>query len=269
MGNHPESTPARTPSDEERQAEVEEAFELQQGLKKARRIANEAGLELARWCYVCNEAMVWHKVEQDISKEAWLADPEISMNRRTFDRFAYLWRETQVLRQIPATTVGHIEPTKLEIAIQAVNKGRAPLAQAISDADMLSKRGLLEKYVDPYVNQSGGIQPPVADSHQSSGDGQTSPHDAPDPDDPDETPPEPSRGDALAQEALDSIPPTTEGIEPPQEPENAPEVHAAYRLLQHGCGNRWWLEGDEDEPEACRACMTEPFIWQTILEVDV
>ena len=258
-GSVPVPTPARTPSTEEWEAEVEAAHELRQSLIEAKRAFTGAGLELAHRCYDANEAFIWHILEQDLTKDAFLADPEISMNRRWFDRLVYLWRETQVLRQIPRATLDRIDTTKLEIAIQAVNKQRAPLAQALADADTLSKSDMVDKYIP---TKSVGNAPPGAQAQRSE-------HDAPDPDDPDETPPEPSRGDALAQEALDSIPPTTEGIEPPQEPENAPEVHAAYRLLQHGCGNRWWLEGDEDEPEACRACMTEPFIWQTILEVDV
>jgi hypothetical protein len=145
MSDHPQTLPARPPTQEEALQESEQAFGVAQELVNAINAVRADMWVVAHWCYEADEQVVWLKLGYE-TKGEWLAQPEIHMTRGTFDRMVRVYRETVVARRLDAPTLEHLDPSKVDIVLAKVNKREVTFKQAISDVESLGAQDLREKY---------------------------------------------------------------------------------------------------------------------------
>jgi hypothetical protein len=149
MTDHPVAVPARPPSPEEWQDEVQVAHAINESFANAINAVRESMWEVSRWAYQANAESVWSKIGYE-TKGEWLATPEIHMTRTTFDRMVRVWRETHVHRQIDAPTLERLDVSKLDIVLGRVNAHEVSIEDAISDVQVLGANDLREKYQSPH-----------------------------------------------------------------------------------------------------------------------
>jgi hypothetical protein len=146
--NYPTPAPARTPTQEEVLDERELAVHINQQLTAAISHAREDLWHVARWAYEADLEAIWLKLGCE-TKGEWLAWPEVHMTRATFDRMARVFRETVVRRHVDASSLKHLDVSKVDIAMRAVNHHQVTLQEALSDAESLGANDMREKYVAP------------------------------------------------------------------------------------------------------------------------
>jgi hypothetical protein len=117
--------------------------------------------KMAEACWRLNDVHAWVKLGHD-TKGEYLAQPEISMSRETFDRFVRAWNGTVVTRHVDALALEHLDVTKVELVLPAVTRAKVSITDALADADALGWHDLREKYrgipspVDPPVTNGDG-----------------------------------------------------------------------------------------------------------------
>lgn len=145
MSDHPVSAPARSLTPEEFDQQVKAAHRVEQRIKTGLRAGVEALWEVAAGLYEFDEMAGWSALGYE-SLAHWLADPEVSMRKRTFYRLTGAYRETVVLREIPYEAVKHVDVSKLDVVLPAVKAGRKPMDEALSDAQEMGYRDLRQEY---------------------------------------------------------------------------------------------------------------------------
>lgn len=154
-------TPAREPTEEEWALAVETAQEAHDLLQAAVLIGRAAMWKMAEACWRLNELHGWMKLGYD-TKGEYLAQPEINLTRETFDRFVRVWQRTVVMRELDASTLKHLDVTKVDIVLPAVSRARVPIDEALADAEVLGAHDLRDKYqgipspADPPLSVNGG-----------------------------------------------------------------------------------------------------------------
>ena len=157
-------TPARQPTEEEWATEVDEAQKAHEELAAAVLVGREAMWKMAEACWRVNECHGWLKLGYDTQGE-YLAQPEIHMSRRTFQRFHYVWNATVVTRHLDAPTLAHLDVTKVDIVLPAVTTAKVSIEDALSDAQVLGAHDLRDKYqgipspADPPPPGENGAEP--------------------------------------------------------------------------------------------------------------
>jgi hypothetical protein len=79
----------------------------------------------------------------------WLADPEVGMTERSYQRLVRVWREAVIRRQLDPPALARLDLSKVEIVLAAVDEGSAKLPDALADAEALGWRELRRKYSRP------------------------------------------------------------------------------------------------------------------------
>lgn len=79
----------------------------------------------------------------------WLADPEVGMTERSYQRLVRVWREAVIRRKLDPPALARLDVSKVEIALAAVEEGSARLSDALADAEALGWRDLRRKYARP------------------------------------------------------------------------------------------------------------------------
>jgi hypothetical protein len=135
-------------SEEERAQARELAHQLEVVIKDAIDRGREAYWDLAAALYEFNERAGWALLAYETQGD-WLAQPEIGMSSRTYFRMVRLYRETVILRELPAERVKELDPSKVEIVLPAVASGEKTIDEALGDAESVGQRDLREMYIGP------------------------------------------------------------------------------------------------------------------------
>jgi hypothetical protein len=153
--------PAADPTPEEIQAYREEAIAAEGALKEAVRFGR-----LGRWqeimaCWRCHNASVWEYIEEEkITKAAWLAQPEISMDRDTFDRRRRQWdRVTE--QGLDAAHVQHLAPKRVELGLRGLRFVGGDLQQMLADAKTLGWNDFKATYTGKNESKSDPKPGPI------------------------------------------------------------------------------------------------------------
>jgi hypothetical protein len=145
MDDHPVLAPARELTPDEWSAAVKACQHLQEIVVAAVRGGRAAMWKLSEALYECEEAQVWVVLGYE-TKGEWLAQPEISLTRSTFDRMTRVWRRLIIHKQVDAPTLEHCDISKVDIVLPAIESHKATLKDALADVDTLGTRDLREKY---------------------------------------------------------------------------------------------------------------------------
>jgi len=144
----PASTQAPVPvagAAEDHQAQVNEAFALERGIKEKWVQINSVGWELAADLYAFHEKGAWGLLGYDTLEE-FLAQPDLGMSRVQFFRSIQTWRDLVVVRKVSSTTLSTLNPSKVHEVRAAIMRGDVSVDDALEDAKELGQRDLREKY---------------------------------------------------------------------------------------------------------------------------
>jgi hypothetical protein len=220
---HPTAPAPRELTDEEAEERAQRCYGLEQSIKAGLRAGREALWEVARSLHEFDEESGWSALGYEKLGD-WLADPEVSMTRRTYYRLIGTHRELAA-RKVKPELLPALDVSKVDIVLPAVKAGRVALDDALEDVKELGARDLRDKYLK---------RPDPAESVPDPGDGanvgtdEDEPYPAP-MNDGDDTP-------QWAGDAQPSEPAHNEDTSPSgqvQEVDDPPEVDV--------------VEGDEDE----------------------
>jgi len=101
--------------------------------------------DLAKLLYEWSQRHGWRWATYE-SEGEWLGDPAIALGRTTYYSLIEGWRTLVVERQVPEAKVQTLETSKVGIVLKAIRSGEVGTAQALSDAETLSKSDLIIKY---------------------------------------------------------------------------------------------------------------------------
>lgn len=93
----------------------------------------------------------------------WLADSDVRMPERSYERLVRVWREAVIRRKLDPPALARLDPFKVEIVLAAVDRGSARLPDALSDAEALGWRQLRRKYaraMPPHGSEPKGLPAP-------------------------------------------------------------------------------------------------------------
>lgn len=139
------SASAGTSMTKQEQALVDTAFALERLLKEASAGARRSWWDMAKVAYQVHQQRAWELLGYDTLEE-FLGQPEIELSRRGFFRAVQEWRDLVEVKQIPVETLQAIEPSKAHEVRPAIMSGSVKVEQALSDAQELSYRDVVEKY---------------------------------------------------------------------------------------------------------------------------
>lgn len=146
MADFPTMPAAAELSEQEQDERAQSMYALEADIKAALTSGREATWLLARSCHEFDEANGWTALGYEKIGD-WLADPEISMQRRTFYRLTSVYRELVVQRKIPTAGLKELDVSKVDIVMGSVKAGRVKLSDALEDVKALGARDLRDKYM--------------------------------------------------------------------------------------------------------------------------
>jgi hypothetical protein len=140
-------------SHEDLTARHERCKQLDQLVKTGLKAGRAAMWATAEALYHFDEESAWTVLGYR-SRAEWLADPEVAMTERSYQRLVRVWREAVVRREIDPSSLARLDVSKVEIVLPAVERGWSQLAEALADAEALGWRGLRRKYGRPSERSS-------------------------------------------------------------------------------------------------------------------
>ena len=92
----------------------------------------------------------WSALDYD-TQEDWLAQPELGFDRSAYFRMIRRWRVLVEWRKVPVETFRHLEPSKVDLVVPAIEANLVGTKDALEDARTLSVR---ELRADPTYNSA-------------------------------------------------------------------------------------------------------------------
>ncbi len=132
-------------SEEEYQDWVATCASIEAKIKAAKRRGQAALWDMAEALFAFNEEAGWRGCGYESLGE-WLADPDITMQKRSYYRLVGAWREMHVLRKVPVPTLAQLDLSKVDIALPALKEGKALVSDVIADAEAMGARDMRIKY---------------------------------------------------------------------------------------------------------------------------
>lgn len=150
--NVPATVPAQELTPEETQAAAEAAFVLQERVKEGMAAGRQALWVLASALYEFEETAGWLALGFE-KKSDWLADADIQLTRRTYNRLVHAWRTLVVQRELAPADLAGLDVSKVEIVLPRVETGEVKLDVALDDVKNLGARDLREAYMKPKLGR--------------------------------------------------------------------------------------------------------------------
>lgn len=154
MSEHPIPRDARDLSPEEARALHRAAFDCELEIRAAITKLHEDTWGLAERLYRFHEERFWEVLGYGTLNE-FLAQPEIGLRRSWYFVLVKAWRDLVVTRRVQPAGLSGIEPSKVAEVLPAIMRGDARPDDALSDAKVLGKRDLREKYRPGAITRHG------------------------------------------------------------------------------------------------------------------
>ena len=123
------------------------AFDTEQRIKGTLRGMHEAWVALAREFYDFYEAKMYRDLGYD-SLDEWAHQPDVDVSPRWVYELVQLWRELVVKRDVDPSQIKALQASKISAVLPAVRRGQVTVQQALSDAEVLGRGDLRERYGD-------------------------------------------------------------------------------------------------------------------------
>lgn len=121
------------------------AFEAEQAIKATIRRMRAEWVLLAQQLYDFTHAEQWRHLGHE-SVTAWLASPDIALGYRHVYGLIEIHRELVLERGVSQELLAELPVSKVRDVLPAVRTGRATLEEALSDAEVLGREDLRERY---------------------------------------------------------------------------------------------------------------------------
>jgi hypothetical protein len=121
------------------------AHTIEGRIKRTMRNLRTAWVGLAEDLFRFQQEEMWRHLGYD-SFDAWLADPDVSVERRWAYQLIATWRETVVKRKVEPSRLETIEPSKLQEVLPAVRRGYITMEEGFADVEALSRTDLRVRY---------------------------------------------------------------------------------------------------------------------------
>jgi len=149
-----ESLGAETALTKEQQERVDQAFVLDRQLREALRLVHGGWWASAKVAHEMHQERAWELLGYSRIEE-YLGQPEIGIPRSSFFKRSQAWRDFVGVKQIDVDELQKIDPSKVLETRPALMSGDVSVEQAISDAESLSYRDVVEKYRPSKREQHG------------------------------------------------------------------------------------------------------------------
>lgn len=124
---------------------VEHAASVEKRLRDAREAQRLSWVTLAGILYEFDEDDLWEPLGYESLNE-WLAGPDVELTRKSFRDHVRIWRELVIERKVDWTDLAFVDFTKVRDALPFITSGRAQAKDVLSDAAVLTRSDLMEKY---------------------------------------------------------------------------------------------------------------------------
>jgi hypothetical protein len=124
---------------------VEHAASVEARLRQAREAQRLSWVTLAGILYEFDEDNLWEPLGYESLNE-WLAGPDVELTRKSFRDHVRIWRELVIERGVEWSSLAFVDFTKVRDALPIITSGKADAATVLSDAAVLTRSDLIEKY---------------------------------------------------------------------------------------------------------------------------
>jgi hypothetical protein len=136
------------------EADVEQAHQAEAKVREVLGETKAAAWRLAEALYAFDEAVGWRRLGHE-SLEEWLAQPEIGITKTTYYDLVGAWRKFVIHRGVEGERLKVLDPSKVAIVANSVEKSKATVEEALSDAEALGYRDLRAKYAKAKPPEAG------------------------------------------------------------------------------------------------------------------
>ena len=133
------------PITEGQQLASEAAAAMDMRVRDIRRQQKGLWVQLAEVLYHFRAGQMW--LDLGVSSfEAWLADPEVELERRWVYKLTDAYKFFVIERNLPRERVEQLKISKVNEVLPAIRRGQVDLETALSDAETLGRTDLEVKY---------------------------------------------------------------------------------------------------------------------------
>jgi hypothetical protein len=133
------------PITREQQAASTAAHEMDATIRRIKRDITGLWVQLAEALYHFRAGQMWKDLDYS-SFEAWLADPEVELERRWVYKLTDAYRFLVVEQGVERSRVERLQVSKVNEVVPAIRRGQVDLETALSDAETLGRSDLEIKY---------------------------------------------------------------------------------------------------------------------------
>ncbi len=139
---------------QQREVEVDEAVAIESQIRAAKADGIEAGWRLGEALHAFHEVRGWMRLGHETLEE-WLAQTEIGLRKSMYFDYVNAWQRLIVERKQDPGRLRALEVTKVAAVLPSITAGDVPVAEALSDVEVLPRRDLREKYAPTKRETSG------------------------------------------------------------------------------------------------------------------
>lgn len=124
---------------------AQRAHEVHTQIVKGMRAIKRQWIDLAGLLYEFGVKEMWRDLGYE-SQEAWLADPEVDIERRKFFEHTGAWQQLVIDKGVRPEDLRTLHVSKVAVVVPAIRRGQVTVEEAFSDCETLSKSDLSLKY---------------------------------------------------------------------------------------------------------------------------
>lgn len=124
---------------------VHAAHEVTARIIKNKREAQVIWLKIAEDLYKVRELSMWRDLGYS-SFEAYLAQPDLDIKRRSAHYALEMWGELVVKRQVDPKRLERVSPAKVQEVLPSIRRGYAEPEEALSDCEVMPRDELRTSY---------------------------------------------------------------------------------------------------------------------------
>lgn len=136
------------------------AFDVEVRIKGHVHAMRVTWIKLAEDLHAFSRSEMWRDLGWK-SFEAWLASPEIDIERRQAYYLLEMWRELVVKRDVKPEQLEGLGPSKVQEVLPAIRRGFVDVADALSAVETLPRADLRREFS---ISANGGPPPPSRES---------------------------------------------------------------------------------------------------------
>lgn len=136
------------------------AHEVQERIRAHLGTMKRLWVDVAADLHVFADQELWKRLGYG-SFEAWLATPEIGLERRHVYRLLSAYRQLVVERKVEPARLAELDISKVDDVLPAVRRGHVTVDEALADVEVLPRNDLRQRYQEITSRSPGDPEPPL------------------------------------------------------------------------------------------------------------